>query len=402
MPRPIKEGGAAGLLVALLLGTAPAAADTTVHLGEALTLKPYVLLQADEAGFAQDRPGGQAAGFNPRRMRLGGRVEVADQVRLGFIWDFGHLPGADGTLFEAQASFIGLKPFTATAGVFKTNFSLESMQSAGATLMLERASIVTIARNLAAGIRREGVQLQADGERFNASLALTAGQAGPGRDGNQRAVVARAAGLPVQTGALTIHAGLSGEWVFRPASDAGRSAAISLSDGPELRIDDVPSGLSTGRIEARSGGALGPELGLGWRRLWLQGEYIGLLVNRAAGSGAGTLRFDGWYAQAAYTLVGHPRRWDGSIGAWGAPRPAERFNPAAGAWGAVELGVRFSTADLNSLDVRGGRQRVLSAGVNWWPIEPVRLSLNVEHADISGGRSPRRQDAVAGRAQLQF
>ena len=366
-----------------------------MRLGEGLEFKPYVLLQLDEAGFAQSRSGGQAAGLNARRQRLGGRLEVADQVRLGAIWDFGHLPGGVGSLFEAQASYIGLKPFTVTAGVFKTDFSLESMQSAGAYLFMERASIVTIVRNLAAGIRREGLQVQANGERYNAALAVTAGQAGPGRDGNQRAVVGRVSGLPVKSGDLVVHAGLSGEWVVRPASDKGRSSAISLSDGTELSVDDVSPALSTGRIAARSGGAVGPELGLGWRRLWLQGEYYAILVNRGETEGGGAPRFDGWYAQAAYTLVGKPRAWDGTIGAWGAPKPD--------GWpGAVEIGARFSTANLNNGDVRGGRQRVVSAGVNWWPMEPLRFTLMYEHATVTGGTSPRTVDAVGGRAQIQF
>ena len=84
------------------------------------------------------------------------------------------------------------------------------------------------------------------------------------------------------------------------------------------------------------------------------------------------------------------------------PSRLRAFNPLAGNFGAVEVGARYSTVDLNSADVRGGVQRIWTAGINWWPVEPIRFSLQYEHADIDGGRSPRSINLVAGRAQLQF
>lgn len=390
------------LLGSSLVATGAAAqGTTTIRLNDSLAFKPYFLGQFDGAGFAQGRSGGQAAGSNLRRFRVGGRLEVAEQVELGLIWDFGRIPGSIPTLWEAQASYVGLKPFRFTAGVFKVNFGLESMQGAADTLFLERNSISTITRNLAAGIRREAVQVQASGDRWNVSVSGTAGQAGPPDDGGQRAVVARAAGLPLKTEDVALHLGVSGEWVFDPRGGANLRE-VSFSDREQLQIDDVTPSLSTGSIRARSAGAFGPEIGLTWRRLWLQGEYYGLIANRSNAAGGGTLRFDGWYAQAAYTVLGNPRAWDSKAGAWGAPTPAGGFNPGAGQFGAVELGAGYSTVDLRSLDVGGGTQRVVSAVANWWPVEPVRLSLLYENARIEGGRSPRSVNAVGARVQLAF
>ncbi len=392
----------AAVALAPALASHAGRAETTVRLGEGLTFAPYVLAQLDVGSFSQSRSGGQAAGFNDRRLRAGGRLTVGDQVELGFIWDFGQQPGSQQRLFEAQASYIGLKPFRFTGGAFKTNFGLESLQGAGDYLFLERASIATITRNLAAGIQRVGLQAQADGSRYIASVALTSGRAGLGDDGNQRAVVGRAAGLPIHTGETTLHVGASGEWVFRPANESGKPRALAFSDRTELQIDDVKPSLSTGGIAASSGGAFGPELALTWRRLWLQGEYYQLLVNRRQSGIGDTLTFDGYYAQAAYTLLGKPRTWKPSIGAFGAPTPAEGFNPGAGQFGAVEVGVRYSAVDLNDKNVRGGRQQVYSAVANWWPVEQLRFSLLYEHANVSRGPSPRTLNAVAGRAQFQF
>ena len=394
--------GALLLLGSLFTATGAAAqGTTTIRLGDSLAFKPYFLGQFDQAGFAQSRSRGQAAGSNLRRLRLGGRLEVADQVELGFIWDFGQTPGGIPTLWEAQGSYVGLKPFRFTVGVFKVNFGLESMQGAADYLFLERNSIATITRNLAAGIRREAVQAQADGDRWIIAVAGTAGQAGPPDDGGQRAIVARAAGLPLKAKDVALHLGASGEWVFDPRSGANLREA-SFSDKEQLQIDDVTPSLSTGSIRVRSAGAFGPEIGLSWRRLWLQGEYYSLIANRSDVAGGGTLRFDGWYAQAAYTALGNPRAWNSKIGAWGPPRPAEKFNPGAGQFGALELGAGYSTVDLRSQNVNGGTQRIVSTVANWWPVQPIRLSLLYENANIKGGRSPRTVNAVAARAQLAF
>jgi phosphate-selective porin OprO/OprP len=390
------------LSFALVATAGPALAqDLSVRLGDRITFEPYVLLQLDEAGFWQGERGGQAAGFNARRLRLGGRLEVADQVELGFIWDFGHGPGEVQRLFEAKASYIGLRPFRITAGAFKTNFSLESMQSAGEYLFLERASIVTVTRNLAAGIARTGVEIASEGERYNLSFALTGGQAGPGRDGNQRALVYRFAGLPLRTDDLTLHLGLSGQWIFRTARDGTAPRALALSDSTELQVDDVSPSLSTPDILAKRAGVVGAEAGLALQRLWLQGEYYRILVDRQP-TDNGRLDFDGWYAQAAYTVLGTPRRWQKSGGTWGAPKPTEPLNFASNNFGAVEIGARYSTVNLNDREVSGGRQQVVSLGLNWWPVEAVRLTLMYEHAHITGGNAPRRLDAVGGRVQLQF
>lgn len=392
-----------GLFIAtgLLVTGAAAQGTTTVNLGDSFSLKPYFLGQVDQAGFTQSRSAGQAAGYNLRRLRVGGRLEIADQVELGVIWDFGRTPGSISTLWEAQASYVGLKPFRFTVGVFKINFGLESSQGASDTLFLERNSISTVTRNLAAGIRREGIQAQADGERWNVAVAGTAGQAGPPDDGGQRAIVARAAALPVKTDNLTLHLGVSGEWVFDPRRGANLRE-VSFSDREQLQIDNVAPSLSTGAIRAGSAGALGPEIGLTWRRLWLQGEYYGLVANRSDRAGGGTLSFDGWYAQAAYAVLGNPRAWNSKTGAWGAPTPAEAFNPGAGQFGALELGVGYSTTDLRSRNIDGGVQRIVSAVVNWWPVKPVRLSVLYENANIESSRTLRRTNAVAARAQLAF
>ncbi len=394
------------LLLALLLSAAARGETPNVRLG-IVELKPYVLLQLDQGGtFAQSRRGGQGTGFNLRRARAGVEATVADQLEFGVIYDFGATPGSASRLFQADAAYTGLDPFVVRAGVFKPAFTLEFAQSAADLLFLERASIVNIVGGLVAGAGRVGGQVGATGERWFAAALLTGGTTGPGAQSDQRAVLGRVAGLAIKTDGIALHLGASGTWLFRAPRGGDGRRSLELSDQPELEVEEADPSLSTGRIAARGARMGGVEAGLGWGRLWMQGEWYGIGVDRGhadrSGPGAGDPFFSGWYVQAAYTLVGKPRRWMPETAAWGRPSPKEAFNLAAGSWGAVEVGARFSTADLNGAGVRGGRQRAWTIGLSWYPTEELRLTLQYQHADITGGETPRSLNAVALRGQLRF
>lgn len=392
----------AGVAGATLAGTPAARAEPEVRLGEALVLKPYVLLQYDAATtFAHSRDGGPGAGTSPRRLRLGAEAEVFRDVEVVGIWDFGGTPGSRSRLYQASVSYKGLNPFVLTAGVFKQQFSLEEMQSSGDTLFLERAAIVSAAIGIAAGSSRVGVQAQAGRERWLLAAALTGGETGPGTDSGQRGAAVRVAGLPLQGNGWAVQLGASGAVSWRPPRNDGR-AAVELSSKPELAVDRWSSPLDTGSIPARRARTGGVEASAVWDRLWVQGEAYGIEVDRAGPTG-GTLGFGGWYAQAAYTVLGTPRAWKAGSATWGAPTPADGgFNPAAGRWGAVEVGARVSELHLSDADVRGGRQQVWTAGVSWWPVKPVRVMLQYQNATIAGTGEDRRFQAVALRSQLAF
>jgi phosphate-selective porin OprO/OprP len=373
----------------------------TVRLGD-LTLSPYLLLQLDEGGtFGQTRGGGQGTGFNLRRARVGAQATIADQFSMDAIWDFGGTPDNHSSLYAADLAYIGFKPFVIRGGVYKWSFTLEDSQWSEDLLFLERASIINIVSGLVAGADRVGGQFGAAGERWFAAVFQTDGRTGPDARPAQRALLARAAGLVIKTDNAALHLGASGAWLYRVANSGGGAHTLDLSDQPELQIEKVTPSLSTGPIAAQSALIGGPEVGLSWDRLWLQSEWYGIRVERSPSS-AGSLFFSGWYAQAAYTLIGKPRQYRPSVAAWGSPSPGETFNPATGSWGAIEVGARFSTVDLDDDGVRGGRQRVWSAVINWYPAEPLRFSLQYSHADVAGGKAPRSLNFVAVRGQLFF
>ena len=400
-PAPLRHT-AMFLLLAAVIPCAPAHAETpSVRVGP-IDLKPYLLLQLDEGGtFNQNRDGGQATGFNTRRARVGAEATIANQVEVGVVYDFGGAPGSNSRFFEADIAYTGLDPFVVRAGIFKPAFTLEYAQSAADIAFLERASIVNVVGGLVAGAGRTGAQVQAGGERWFATALLTGGTSGPGAQSDQRAVLGRVAGLAIRTDSVSLHLGASGAWLYHVPRDGDGRQALDFSDQPELRVDNVDASLSTGPLPATGARLGGLEAGLAWNRLWVQAEWYGLHVDRNGRDGGG-LFFSGEYVQAAYTVLGRPRRWKPATAAWGSPSPAGGFDPLAGRWGAVEVAARLSAADLGDADVRGGRQTVWTAGVSWYPVEPLRFTLQFEHADVTATATPRQLDAIALRGQIRF
>ncbi len=391
-----------GGLAALLLVNRPAhAGDLDVRLDDGFLVRPYLTGQYDQASFLESAPQGQAAGGNLRRFQMGGFLDIYDQLSVGFIYDFGHSVGSSQRVLEGSFNYTGLKPFQLKLGITKPQFSMESVEDGADTVFMERASIVNVTRNIAASSGRLSGQVLASGPRWLAAAAVTGGITGRIDDGQQHAVVGRAVGLPIQTRSFALELGGSAQYVFRPPNLTGTGRSLSLSEFVELSIDPAPPSVATGVVLVRSATVAGPEASASMGRLLLQGEWYQITLNRS--DSARSTVFNGGYVQAAYTVLGSPRAWDEGLGGvWAVPKAQASFNPAAGQWGAVEVAARYSTIDLQSSDIRGGRQDIWTAAVSWWPISPVRLTAEFLHADVSGGPSPRTVNAMAGRMQLHF
>lgn len=366
----------------------------------AVTLEPYVLIQGDTGEvYGDNQPGGQEGGFNWRRFRLGGTAKISDQVETTLVWDFGGTPREHSNVYQASLAYVGLKPFTLTAGVFKPNFTLESPQDSGATLFLERATIVSILQDTAGGDARVGGQVQAGGERWFGSAALVGDTARHDYNADQRAVVGRVSGLPLKEAGRTLQVGASAGSLFRPPKKDQEDPELEFSSGTELNLDSSSSGFSTGDLELNSASFGGVEAAMSLERLWLSGEYYALQADQRGGND--DAHFDGWYAQAAYTLVGQPRQLNPKTFTWENPS-GDGFDLANGKIGAVELGGRFSTANLDGGGFDGGKQDVWSLGLGWYPTDPLRFIAQYQYATISGVDDPQDLQAIVFRAQVQF
>jgi phosphate-selective porin OprO/OprP len=149
-------------------------------------------------------------------------------------------------LYEANVNYTEFKPVTATVGYFHPFVSLEDATFPGDLLFLERPSIISIERSVAAGIQRASLGAKASTEDYFASVYLTGPVFGAQKDtllnGEQLGFIGRLAARPYHDEYWNLHVGFSGQTVFHPNVNASGTPGVSrttltLGDFSELHID---------------------------------------------------------------------------------------------------------------------------------------------------------------------
>ena len=389
------------------------------------------VMHFDMGGYIRDSPSTpdnrgvekmNSFGTNLRRGRLPFTFRY-DDFTLNVTPEFGGSPDGIPTLYEANLNWNPVRPLTITAGYFKPWLTLGDSTSSNDFLFMERPSIVEVARNVAAGDARSAVGARWADRRFFVAGYLTGGSYG-----SQSAELAtpqqtggtfRVAGRPVASQDFDLHLGLSGSAAF----DISRTASgqnIQLRDRPELRIDNNRL-IDTGALAADSAYQWGPEFGVRWRNVMLQGEYIQISVDQSKSGAAPRpdLTFRGGYVEASWVMTGETREYSTSSAAFGGVRPSRPFSLRDGGMGAFEIVGRYSVIDLNDHVTRGrsasstggtygGRQELFGVGVNWYPNNYMRAMLQWNNVNVdrlnAGGTTQigQRIDTVAMRLQVNF
>lgn len=358
------------------------------------TASPVLRLDADAVSFfGQSRPGGFRSGANLRRGRVGVEGEALGALEYSFIWDFGGGDPNDwSSIYEAQVAYTGLGWGAIRLGAFKLQHLPEFSGSSFDLPFLERATISNLAASVASGDTRVALGLEARGERWNGSLYVTNGVLSTRNDGRQRGVAGRLAALVVDRPEAQIQLGLNGAWRF----ETGGGGA-GFGDYPELRVD-TRQFLDTGTLRADATHAVGPEVTARLGPLVVEAVWQRLGVDAPAGGGA--RRFDGWYVQGIHPLLGPGRRRSALTGTWARPAVPEPLDLAAGRFGALELAGRYSTADLRDGSTRGGRQRIWTAALNWFPRRDLRITA--QYADGTIDLDGRDRDFRAVGLRIAF
>ncbi|MBN8768888.1 MAG: porin [Stenotrophomonas nitritireducens] len=214
--------------------------------------------------------------------------------------------------------------------------------------------------------------------------------------GNNRgdSLAARLAWTPRKQAAHVLHLGVSATREHPDAETNGLGVEIAPSvrwrAKPEvsltpLRLVDSGTLRDVARIERRGLEALwieGP-----WS---LQGEYLQQTTHR---HGLADYRGEGWYLAGSWLLTGESRAYSG--GNVANPKPA-------GKRGAVELLARYSRIDLDDGLIRGGNERNLTLGANWYLGPHLKFQANYVRADARRGALHARPEALQLRAQFHF
>jgi phosphate-selective porin OprO/OprP len=244
-------------------------------------------------------------------------------------------------LYEANLNFTGFQPVVATVGYFKPWSSLYDAQSSNDFLLMERPSVIEIARNVAAGDARASGGAKAAIDRFFVSGYLTGAQYDAQSqtllNGEQIGMVGRLAGRPYYDKDWNVHVDFDGEHVVHPtisltlpngmpAMPGVSRTAFNVQDRPELRID-MNRLISTGPLSVSNLNVYGGELGINWRNLLIQGGYYhsGETLSKLPGVPAPDLHFHGGYIEAGWVITGEPIRYVVGNAAFARPKVDDPF-----------------------------------------------------------------------------
>lgn len=388
----------------------------------------HAVMQFDAADYSQRTPGpitadfrrGAAAadtahardlssGSNFRRARVGIDGKAFGDFEYNVLFEFGGAGEEDaGHVQELWFQYSGIKPFHLKIGAFPPSVGLEDQGSTNGALFLERPAVADMARGLAGGDFREAAQLWASGERWYASGAVTGRVVGVVNSqatgvsqpfDSSLGVMGRVVFIPFKTDNAMLRLGVHGSYVARPADAGGPDTApgaarytVTLQERPELRVDGTRL-ISTGAINAQHASTRGIEAAALFQSLFIQAEYERFGIERRNPATLSDPHFSGAYVEGAWVVTGERRRFNGGNFTFDAPLVDHPFSPADGSWGALEIAARYSDVDLNyragapgtapAADaIRGGDQRVIAGGLNWYPNTFVRFLLDYQDVRI--------------------
>jgi phosphate-selective porin OprO/OprP len=396
------------------------------------TFKPRGRLHLDAGTIST--PGA----FNTSRT-LGGEVRVR-RVRLGFE---GTMPGGFGYKIEGDFAnagvafgdvFVSYSPpktsLLIRVGNLESLNGMEQITSSNNISFLERAAFNDAFLNA----RRLGAALawQSKDKAVRAEAGLFAAHGiDSSLDNNGWIGAARLVYAPRAMGGQ-LHFGLS--YQHRDfASNAGGVASSGVGmpstnqlaryrARPNTQLTDVRF-VDTGNFAARSDRIIGAELAGVFKGLYFTGEAQWLRADAyAAGNIArgldqftdgntavvptGNPGFFGAYGEIGYFLTGETRAYRQGEGIWGRTKVLHPLSK--GGSGAFQVAARFEYVDLDDDELiegptnnfttgsaslgalsarqgRGGKQKSFLLGLNWYPMDYMRLMVNYGRIEIEGG-----------------
>ena len=338
-------------------------------------------------------------GANFRRARIGFEGVLDRDFGYRLMFEFGGT-GTEGParINDAWLSYTGFAPFTFQIGAFSPPANMDDGQSPEDQIFLERASAAELSRTLAGADGRFGVGFRVSDRRYFGALTATGPTVNDAETFDEQFGVVGRGGILVATEPLdntyNVQVGANGTYVVN-TPDAGATAVprspARFRDRPELRLDGARL-VDTGPIDADNVAAYGVEFGAQYRNLFVQAEHFWFDVDRRASAFANP-SFKGGYAEASWILTGEYRRHNIATGSFQNPRPYRAFSPANGGFGAFELAARYSYLDLDFRpgaagapaipgSVRGGEQRIVTLGLNWYLNSNAKLLFNYLHVDV--------------------
>ncbi len=390
------------------------------------------MTESEKVKVTMDKKGLQVrSADNDFKFRFGGRIH-ADASYAGsdnYFQGVNHVQANDGTeirrarmrmegvffqdwLFRTEVDFagdavavkdvyfqyLGVPDLVITAGQQKQNFSRELQESSNDMMFMERSLMNVL--NAPVVDRAIGLNLESFGKNYTAKLGVYGNSIKP-----QANTLATATGVATNgTNVGDEGWGISSRLAYAPINEKGELIHIGVAGN--YRIPDQNTEVAKSKAlqyayqttnmsgfdplkQAMTGVKDIKMLGLEFASIYgpfsLGGEYTRTWIDRKGNTGAianQNVSFDGWYADAAYTLTGESRTYKNGNMTY--LEPAHPFNPSKGNWGAIELAARYSAVDLNdglvaAGGIQGGKMSEITGALNWYFNSNFRLLANYTH-----------------------
>ncbi len=338
-------------------------------------------IQAD-AAFHDEDTSSLANGSKIRRARIYFKGTV--HRRWNFKSQF-ELSGGEVDIKDLYLQYATRGGTAVTVGNFKEPFALEEQTSSKNSTFVEAAlPVAAFAPSRALGV---GVQRGGDRGSFAAGFFGEPINASQSEQDQGFAFASRLSWAPLHDEGRILHLGLAAE-------------VREYRDGAEIRFSSRPESSPTGRRLVRtrtlkglaSTDRYGFEMAATAGPFSVQGEYILTRLDRANLAQA---ELSGWYGYVSWFLTGESRPYSAKNGTFGRLKPRAK----KGAW---EIAARFSSLDLDDLDISGGQEENITVAVNWYPNANVRFMAN--YVLVNSVRRGRDDDPAIFlvRAQIVF
>jgi phosphate-selective porin OprO/OprP len=204
--------------------------------------------------------------------------------------------------------------------------------------------------------------------------------------------------------------------IFESSPDSYRLLHLGVSARQRYSGDDALfryrarplNGRGSRWVESSSGSAVESDTAYGfeiagqWDAFGFTGEYITIDGETPAGV---ELESDGFYVDVNWSLTGEPRAYRGNQGSFGPVVP--RHAVTEGGWGHWGVSARYDFIDLTDLDAGSsrGEQSSFALGLNWVPVDHVRMMLNYAQTDAdrtAAATVDAEVEVVTLRTQLDF
>lgn len=323
------------------------------------------------------------------------RARLALNARYGKDWrgrvsaDF-----ADGTRLQDLAVEYRGWPVWVELGRILEPFGLADQSSSRDLPFMERPQATTLGSSYGFG-----VAANARGKLWAVTGGVFGHTGNDELDGRDQAVTVRGSYTPVRNDDWLLHLG-AGASLRKP-----KGSTLRYSARPETVLVSglsVQSAALTGVKQVRLANG---EVALRRGPVLVSAELLSASVGRETGPEPS---YSGYYVEGSWALTGERRDYSTRQGSFDGLKPKRPLKLSKGlksfreGVGAVELAARFGATDFTDPVLGGEKGRVASVGVNWTPVERLRVQLNALAIEEQRGAVKEDDTVVQMRVQFSF